>query len=105
MFTVKKLPIVELYITSQFAFFFTARRGFGGLVGIGDFGCSVSFTAGVLSGAAAAGVGGGDVRLTVECLLGARGGRLSLVGKVSFQIRFVLYLIVAHYPSLYAHPK
>jgi hypothetical protein len=80
MFPVRRLPIVELYITSQFAFFFTARRGFGGLIGIGNFGCSVSFTARVLSGAAAAGVGGG-VRLTMECLLGARVEQLSLMIK------------------------
>ncbi|WP_392475971.1 hypothetical protein [Nostoc sp. C110] len=36
-------------------------------------GSAFGVTAGILSGAAAAGVGGGGVRLRVECLVEARG--------------------------------
>ncbi|MBD2535122.1 hypothetical protein H6G97_39220 [Nostoc flagelliforme FACHB-838] len=42
------------------------------------FGCSVSFTTGILSRTVGS---GGGVRLTVECLVGARGGRLGLMIK------------------------
>ncbi len=83
----------------------SAWRGFGRLVGTWGAGGSLGVTAGVLSGAVAAGVGGGGVRLRVQCLLGARDGRLSLIGKVIFQVRFVLYLILSRRSSLYLHPK
>ncbi|MEH1945226.1 MAG: hypothetical protein V7L01_34115 [Nostoc sp.] len=79
MFSVGTLLIVELYITSQFAFFFTTRRGFGRLVGAWSAGGCFGVTAGILS-EAAAGVGGGNV-MKVECLVRARGGRLGLITK------------------------
>ncbi|MBE9003166.1 hypothetical protein IQ274_34660 [Nostoc sp. LEGE 12447] len=61
----------------------SARRGFEGLVGAWGAADSFGVTAGILSGAVAdgVGVGGGGVRLTVECLEGAKGGRLSLMIK------------------------